>query len=328
MANKRRHEEEDKKEQPGSCSYCRKTFDNLSTFLRHVSHSKLCLEDHDPTVIKDLRQKARLKSKRKSFHKNAKPSRKGQQKKAMVEDDESKKTPEKKTQQLYASIQMRHSDAGKAFKKLFEGIYDGFEDIVKSKLEKFTQKDPYVKSMVTDKIMDLFFNEEFERTSRHLVMSGGFDKIWNDGDAKLNKTFEVLESKYEAAYDKKLKECQENWVTRMHHDMDTNLFHYSWHKALCDYYYDGRFMEAAIIAQDNAMDKVFFDLLPTEGYFEYEKGQDAKLEDKFSKAYLSIFTQEFGTFCCNLGIETELKTFLEQKWERKFRKFGLQYHDL
>ena len=113
----------------------------------------------------------------------------------------------------------------------------------------------------------------------------------------------------------------------MFYDMNTNLFHYSWHKALCDYYNDGRFVEAARVAQDYAMDKVFFDLLPTEGYFEYEKGKDGVLEDKFSKAYLAIFKEEFGNFCYDLGIESELKTFMEQKWERKFRKFGLQYHD-
>ena len=69
IMGKRRYN--DDKEDPGTCGFCKKSFETLSKFLRHVSHSKLCLEDYDPTVIKSLKEKSRLKSKRKWFHKNS-----------------------------------------------------------------------------------------------------------------------------------------------------------------------------------------------------------------------------------------------------------------
>ena len=330
MGNKRRYQEEDKKEDPGTCSYCRKSFDTLSTFLRHVTHSKLCLADHDPATIKYLKEKSRLKSKRKTFHKKSyENSKMRESKKIKLEKNKSsgeKIQPPHPPQQLYASIEMRQSDAGKVFYKIFEAVYDNVGVMVKSKLQKHAQEDEYIKTRVLDDVMDLFFNEEFDRTRTSLVISGGYDRIWSDGDARLIKTFEVLESKFDAYYAKELMEAQENWVLVTHFEMNTNLFHYSWHKALCDYYTDERFIEATKAAQDYAIDKVLGQLT-TEEHFEYHEGNDDDLEAQFSKAYMAIFKLEFERFCCDFGFQTELKTFMEKKWERKFKKSHLQYHD-
>ena len=64
---KTRHNDE--KEEPGSCCFCKKRFETLAKFLRHVSHSKLCLNAHDPDIIHHLKEKSRKKSKRKWYHK-------------------------------------------------------------------------------------------------------------------------------------------------------------------------------------------------------------------------------------------------------------------
>ena len=326
MVNKRRFEEEDNKEEPGTCSHCKKSFDTLSTFLRHVSHSKLCLADHDPALIEQLRQKSRQKSKRKWFHSNQKAPQKQETyrfhrgtKIKIKTDQKRSNNPEKSN--LYASIDMRSSDAGKGFYQFFRDVYDSFEEVIKSKLEQLVQKDSEIKSWVFDDVMDLFFNKEFEETYCSLDNQ-------NDGnaDAILEKTFEILISKFDAVYAKELKKGQENWVRVTQFDMQVNLFHYSWHKALSDYYSDERFIEASKTAQDYAMDKIFLKLLPTEDYFEYEEGKDDDLEAKLSNVYLTIFKEEFVKICFDFGFEAELKTFMEKKWERKFKKFGLKYH--
>ena len=326
MVNKRRFEEEDDKEEPGSCCHCKKSFDTLSGFLRHVSHSKLCLEDHDPALIEQMRQKSNKKSKRKWFRSNRKSPQKqetfrlyrGIKIKIGTNQNHSNKSEKCN---LYASIDMRSSDAGKGFYKFFKDIYDSFEEVIKSKLEQLVQKDSEIKSWVFDDVMDLFFNKEFEETYHSLD-----NQNTGNADAILEKTFDILKSKFDVVYAKELKKGQDNWVTVTQFDMQVNLFHYSWHKALCNYYSDERFIEATRRAQDYAMDEIFLKLLPLEDYFEYEEGKDDDLETKLSNVYSTIFKEEFVKICYDFGFESELKTFMEKKWERKFKKFGLKYH--
>ena len=328
MVNKRRFKEEDDKKEPGSCSYCKKSFDNLSGFLRHVSHSKVCLEDHDPELIEELRQKSRQKSKRKWFHRNPKAPQKEEtyrfHRGIKIKIKTNPKHPDNpKKSKTYASIEMRSSEAGKVFYKFFRDIYDGFDDVVKSKLEHLVQSDSQIKTWVFDEVMDDFFNKEFEETYISLDEQNDYD---GNADAILEKTFDILKSKFDVVYAKDLKKGQENWAISTQFDMQINLFHLSWHKALCDYYNDERFIEATRTAQDYAMDKIFLKLLPTEDYFEYEEGKDDDLEAKMSNVYSTIFKEEFIKICFDFGFEAELKTFMEKKWERKFKKFGLKYH--
>ena len=137
MVNKRRFKEEDDKKEPGSCCHCKKSFDTLSGFLRHVSHSKLCLEDHDPALIEELRQKSNKKSKRKWFRINRKSPQKQETFrlyrgiKIKIETNQNHSNKSEKCN-LYASIDMRSSDAGKGFYKFFKDIYDSFEEVINS----------------------------------------------------------------------------------------------------------------------------------------------------------------------------------------------------
>ena len=56
--------------EPGTCGFCRKQFQFLSSFIRHVTHSKLCLEYHDrddPEFIEKLKRRSRLETKKRYF---------------------------------------------------------------------------------------------------------------------------------------------------------------------------------------------------------------------------------------------------------------------
>ena len=54
-------------EKPGACKHCRKQFDYMSSFIRHVTHSKLCLETYDPEFIDRIKRESQLSSKKRCF---------------------------------------------------------------------------------------------------------------------------------------------------------------------------------------------------------------------------------------------------------------------
>ena len=296
----------DDKEDPGTCTFCKKSFDTLSKFLRHVSHSKLCLEQHDPLLIQRLKEKSRLKSKRKYSRKNSNAKK----------EEEKKKSPAKEvktTVKWYASNKMKNSDGGRGFYKLFEEIFDDCEKIVKSEMEKHYNQRPIYKEIAIDDTMDNIFGKSFEATYHQLTHEYPFEKP----DFVLDKTFEKLQSKFDEAVKQNFEESRENWVIGAHDDMNTNLFHYSYNKGLADYYNDERFIAATKNAQAKALDVIFLNLIVTENYFQ-DDINDTQLEAKMIKVYGKLVEEEFVKQSNENGLSNELKKYLEKKWERKF----------
>ena len=297
----------DDTEDPGTCTFCKKSFDTLSKFLRHVSHSKLCLEQHDPLLIQSLKEKSRLKSKRKWFHSNKNSNAK--------EEEEKKKNPTKevKTIKWYASNEMKQSDGGRGFYKLFEEIYTNCENIVKSEMEKLYNHRPIHKEIAIEDTMDLFFGDSFEATYHqmtHVYPS-------KEPDFVLDKAFEKLQSKFDEAVKQCFEKNRENWVLGAFYDMNTNTFHYSWNKGLVDYYNDERFIAATNNAQAKALDVVFLNLIVTENYFQDDLDEN-ELEAKMIKVYSKLVVEEFAKQSNENGLSKELKRYVEKKWERKF----------
>ena len=99
--------------------------------------------------------------------------------------------------------------------------------------------------------------------------------------------------------------------------MNTNLFHYSWNKALSDYYNDERFIAATKNAQDKALDTLFLNLIVTKDYFQ-DDIDERELEAKMIKVYTKLVEEEFVDQCNENGLSNELKRYMEKKWERKF----------
>ena len=304
----------DDKEHPGTCGFCKKSFETLSKFLRHVSHSKLCLEDYDATVIKSLKEKSRLKSKRKWCHKNSN-----------TKEKKVKKSPIKEMQgkeKWYASNKMKQSDGGRGFYKLFEGIFDECEKIVKSEMVKHYNHCPIWKELAIDATMDWVFGN-FEATYHQLTHEYPFQ----EPDFVLDKAFEKLQSKFDEFVERDFERSRENWVVGAHNDMNTNLFHYSWTKALCDFYYDERFIAATKNAQAKALDTLFLNLIVTENYFQ-DDIDERELEAKMIKVYTKLVEEEFVDQCNENGLSNELKRYMEKKWERKFNSTKFSVHDL
>ena len=52
----------------GTCAYCKRGFDNLSHFIRHVTHSKACKAHYDPRTIESFKKTSRQISKKKWYH--------------------------------------------------------------------------------------------------------------------------------------------------------------------------------------------------------------------------------------------------------------------
>ena len=312
---RRRYNYNDDKEDPGSCCFCKKSFDTLSKFLRHVSHSKLCLEHHDPLLIKRWKEMSKLKSKRKWFHKNSNAK----------EEEQKKKSPTKEAKakvNWYASNKMKQSDGGRGFYKLFEEIFEDCEKIVKSEMVKHYNHCPIWKELAIDATMDWVFGN-FEATYHQLT----HEYPLQEPDFVLDKAFEKLQSKFDEFVERDFERSRENWVVGAHDDMNTNLFHYSWTKALCDFYYDERFIAATKNAQDKALDTLFLNLIVTEGYFPDDVSEQ-ELESNMVKVYTNLMEGEFVTQSNENGLSTELKKLMEKKWERKFNSTKFSVHDL
>ena len=97
---------------PGTCGFCKKSFEYLSTFIRHVTHSKLCLEYHDPDFIEKIKRQSRLNS-RKRWFANAWERGLKEKRKAIRENIKSVNNVAKK--KYYVSVNERKSFAGKSF---------------------------------------------------------------------------------------------------------------------------------------------------------------------------------------------------------------------
>jgi len=312
MAKKRKYNDDE--DQPGTCCLCKKSFDKLSTFLRHVTHSKLCLEAHDKLVIKKMKEDSRLKSKRQWFHKNKRAKE--------VKEPKNNTTGQSKVNRnWYASKKMKLSDGGKGFYKLFEEVFDECDKLVMSKLEKNAEVSSYLKDSEFDDTMDSFFDEKLQQT--YCLMQ--HEHEYQSPDFILEKAFEKLESTFDEAVEENLKKSRGNWVASVHADMSDGLFYYSWNKALHDYYNDERFVEATQNAQEEALDTIFNKLILTEGYFPDE---DNELEAKMISAYQRVLEQEFVNQSKANGFSSVLKEYVEKKWIRKFESSKFSALDL
>ena len=328
MPRKDKKRYNDDKEDPGSCCYCLKSFETLPKFLRHVSHSKLCLEAHDPDVIHELKKKSQLKSKRKWYHKKE-ASRK------------SKNPTKPKTNQLFQgkcwrpTNKMKRSDRGKSFHALLLEIFEGSsEKTVRSKLQDLSKVDPIsgVKTYAFDESMDKAFKEE-SITSIFRVINDEKETLRRSGNVKardqydnedfvLEKAFQRIENCFQVSYDRLLVSVADNWIEGIFRDMADGLFDYTWNHGLSHFYDQKIFKETTETAQDNALDKIFNHLIFDENYFMVDVDN---LPIKLASIYETILIEEFKRLSNENGFATLVESFLEEKWIRKFKKFGLKY---
>ena len=317
-----------------SCCFCKKNFDTLSKFLKHVSHSKLCLEAYDQEVIEQLKTKSKLKSKRKWYHKNS--GHEGNEKKKKTTAQEKSTEQAKPKKPSHATLKMKNSDGGRALHSLLLEIFGDFEKTARSKLKHFSEIDSIsgVNSYAFDKAMDLVFNEYVESIfyilddeKRQSVRSGTIKEMteFEDDSFVMQKACNYLEKRFETAYENKQAESEKSWIDKTFFEISDGLFTYSWNDGICEYYNHDKFNEAIKKAQDIALDKIFFELIVTEGYFD-ECKSDGSLEFKMESAYRRILNEEFRNTADENGFASEFKDFVEKKWMRKFNKLNLNYY--
>ena len=328
---KTRHNDE--KEEPGSCCFCKKRFETLAKFLRHVSHSKLCLNAHDPDIIHHLKEKSRKKSKRKWYHK----------KKTIPVI--ASKTNQFKGKTWRSSNAMKNSDRGKAFYALLTNVFEDSERMVRLKLQKLSKVESIagVNSFAFDESMDAVFNgfvfnvfgvhinEELNSALRSSDIAT-LNQYENE-TFLLEEAFKRMEKWFVKEYEQKKISVAENWIAGIFSDMSDDLFQYTWNHSLSHFYNHHKLVEATNIAQDNALDKIFNSLIFDE-QFEHFFSEDIKdnwqsycLEEKLASVYVNTLKEEFKTISDENGFSAMVVSFVEEKWIRKFRKFGLKYFD-
>ena len=327
---------EEEEEDLRSCCFCKKNFDTLSKFLKHVSHSKLCLEAYDQEVIEQLKTKSKLKSKRKWYHKTFGHEGNEKKKKTTVQAEQPK--PKKPS---HATMKMKNSDGGRALHSLLLGIFEDFEKAAKVKLKKFSEIDSIsrVNSYAFDKAMDLVFNEYVESVfyiiddEKNQSLRGGSIKEviqFDDESFVLQKAFNYMEKRFETTFEYKQAESQKSWIDKSFLEISDGLFSYSWHDGICEYWNHDKFNEAIKNAQDNALDKIFLELIVAEGYFD-ECNFDGSfewsvIEWKMECVYQRILGEEFKKTADENGFASEFKDFVEKKWMRRFSKLHMNYY--
>ena len=136
----------------GYCDHCSRCFDNLSHFVRHVTHSKACKASYDPKVIEDYKRVSRLRSRRKWYHEAAH----GMRAQHYKEEREERRKKNKKV--YYIPNTIKHSQCGREFERVFKIIYKTFEDDARTQLQKQADEMQSLKDKAVDDALDLAFD--------------------------------------------------------------------------------------------------------------------------------------------------------------------------
>ena len=114
----------------GICTQCKRSFKDLSHFIRHVTHSKACKAAYDPRTIEDFKKTSRKISKKKWYHYQAHGSHSTDFK------EERKKRRENDKKVYYMPNNIKHSLCGRAFERVFQSIFNKCLDDAKLMIEK------------------------------------------------------------------------------------------------------------------------------------------------------------------------------------------------
>ena len=206
---------------------------------------------------------------------------------------------------------------------------------IKSKLQQHSKIDSIsgVKSYAFDESMDAAFKEEYingdfasirDETQVALrSLSTVSDRaLYESEDFILQKAFEKIEGRFQYTYERKEVSVANNWIESIFGDMVDGLFDYTFNHGLSHFYDQKILRETTETAQDNAFDKIFNCLIFDEEYFPENTGC---FQTRLTSVYGNIFKEEFQRLSSDNGFAKLVESFLEEKWIRKFNKFGLDY---
>ena len=216
----------------GTCTHCLKSFDNLQTFLRHVTHSKACLDAHSPGCIEKLKRESRLRS-RKSWYQRYKGTCK--------EYRENVKKVSGKPKNYYIPVAEKRTPAGKAFSENFQGIFQSSWKKVEKMIETISSQ-----RNLEDELRDKITNEALDFVFSHDFLRGMFDKDFES----FEPVFDAMEKEFELFYKRGDEKASKRWADDLSYDMGDGLYHYSLDRAFRNFFREEKFKTAFAKAEE------------------------------------------------------------------------------
>ena len=306
----------------GTCAHCKRSFDNLSHFIRHVTHSKACKANYDPRAIESFKKTSRKITKQKWYHHRAH----GSHSKSFNEERKQRREKDKKI--YYLPNNIKHSECGRAFESLFKAVFDNCLEEAKLMIEKQCNEQKSLMEEAFDEAMDTTFGLKQYDCPHSAIISAELQlearKIEDNEEQILEAAFQYLETNFNWRRGKILDDKRGKWKDYKFTDVSFNLFPTALNKAFLSCYDKFEFKSLYERAIDNTLDMIFLTLITTEGYFDY-KGDD-DLDSKMSNAYWSVMKVEVKKlFDENTELQTAMKTVMEDILKKQFESYDLTY---
>ena len=301
-----------------SCKFCFKVC-NMSQFIRHVSHSKLCLETYDPKFIDGVREELRRNSKRKWQAAN-------------WDDIKAKQNQRPK---YYITNSIKLTIHGRAFASVFHDIFIPHEKRARALLDEFTsqKRESYLTKDEMGEVVDKTFAETFttlhdmydvarKLKSEHEKYLSIENPIEKSEEEILQAFFDKLEEQFKIHLTIKSGDHLYWLKRRIEDDVFKGLHDFSLNRAFHDFYEEDTIKDAFNDAENISMDEVFLVLVTTENYFDDEKDLEEQLEASFK----SILEREYSLRLRDLGFHEKMNNLMRTILQKKLEYFPVKYN--
>ena len=254
---------------------------DLTSFLRHVTRNKSCLESYDPKYLNYLKRESKLKSKREWLKRNYESRIKGERK-------SSKKNGRSVSSRV--GLDERTTDAGTALHLLFYSVFKSYKVQVKARIE----------AISNTSTMDL------KAKSFNALIYGNSNK-----DSGSNE--EWCKVRLQEIVDERKKiSSKELYGIIMH-----GFLKHCLDKAFRTFLKDSRFLEIFNNAQDSALDKILSELI-TAKYFPEDS---SKLEAKMTETFNDLVSKELEKTSKESSLYNDMGALISNMLEKKLKDF-------
>ena len=296
------------KEESKNCKRCRKKMDNVSTFLRHVSHQKECLSEYGEDFVKAVRKASRKKSKNDWAEANSE----------LVKA----KRKEKPQKRYYALNKEKYSESGRGFVRLFTIVFDKVEKHAEQWLKDESHKLFLLSSDQADKLIDRAFDEGLSGAIRQELNDFHGE---NQGNADLDYAFSKIETHFDRLLTSNNGGEVYHWHQRKKKYVFERLYDYSLNKAFLALYNEDQFKNWTENAKDVALDEVFLKRFPNRYFEKYDEDLKA-LEQELEGTYTIILREEVVRKAEEHGYKIRMNQFLNDVLHKRFKSYcNLEY---
>ena len=255
---------------------------DLTTFLRHVSHVKSCYKSYDPQYLDFLKKESKLKSKREWFKRNWD---------SKIKKERNLKKQEGGSKSNHVGLEERTTQSGKALLLLFNFVFKSHKSQIKARIEKIS-KMPTM-DLKPKSLQGLMYGKSAQGNG---TTHEEWFKVWMQ---------EIVDERKKISADKL-------YDIIMH-----GLFKHCMDRVFCIYLKESRFNEIFSNAQDNALEKIFSELITTE----FSNVNTNKLEARMTETFQNLVSMELEETSkgCNLFID--MCSLIDKMLDKKLEDF-------